>query len=155
MSYSSSANGPSTLERVMQGIVNTTLPDEDKERLLKRIQKEGGIYSAALRKELVDLFRQQQAEQEEIARDAAEQLQVMDTERAKLSAEDSAETRLIVDELIGQQRSEFKTFDNGIQAMKADILRMERNEMEAEKKTQADIDAAEAEQLRKNLQGGL
>jgi hypothetical protein len=150
MSHSSAHNGQTKLERVMQGILDTTLPDEDKERLLKRIQKEGGIYSAALRKELVDLFRKQQAEQEEIARDAAAQLEVMDGERAQGSQE-SSEEQGIAAEVIREQQAEFATLDSGIQAMKADVKRMDRNELEGEKQAQADSDAAEADEIRRGL----
>jgi hypothetical protein len=153
MAHSTSRNGQSPIEEVIDGINDADIPAEEKQRLLKRIEKEGGVYSQALREDLIRVFDEQAAQERQNIRDNDALLKKLDAERAAAGTlDDLGDDSQIAAEMMAEQGRIAKQIDDDVLTMRSDVMGMERQVSQVEEGQRGAIEQEEIDRLRKGLQ---
>jgi rubrerythrin len=154
MAHSASRSGQSPIEDVIDGINDADIPAVEKQRLLRRIEKEGGVYSQELREDLIRVFDEQAAQERQNIRDNDALLKKLDQERAAVtSIDDLGDATRVAAEVMAEQGRVAKQIDDDVLAMRSDVMGMERQASQVEESRRGAIEQEEIEKLRKNLKG--
>jgi len=150
MATASNNSGMSKIEEIIDGINDADIPETEKLRLLRQIEKEKGIYSQDLRQELIALFDGQAALERQRMQDNDALLRKIDTETAD-SSDDRGEETAVVDALIADQAGVAKEMEQLSFAIQTDVRTMEKQEAEQQEGIVAAADQEEIRALRQGL----
>jgi hypothetical protein len=138
---------------VIDGIQAADISDAQKQQLLERIQKEGGV-SDALRQELITLFDAQVDLETRFFGDRTTLLTTQEQEPASSRpAHMSADEVQVVEDIARRQRDLAQRFAEMIAAMQGDVRTQALSAARTEEGNARTQEEAEIDRIRRGLQG--
>src|SRR5688572_24595119 len=125
---------------IIDAVMETDAPDEEKQDYLLRIQQEGGICSMELREDLALLFENQAAQERRRREERKALLDVQYETPSEFTpdlVEEAEDNANIVADITAQQAAVLRELDDGATKMRGDVMTMDRHAAQTQEKQHA------------------